>query len=343
MRVAVVEPDAHGRSSGGYLYNRRLAEHDGCELVRVAPGAAPRLSGLALTEYDVILADSLFLEPRGLAPFLELRGRCPRVGVLLHAFPSIIRCASDRSALARSLPLLPEASELELISRLDVVVTPGAYVARLLSQSGSRTPCVVCPPGSEVRPAAIRSSVGSTVRLLVIANLTPAKGVADVLEALSILGEHSWRLTIVGALDAHPSHAAALRDAVSRHDLAPRVRFVGALSHADTLAELDAADVLLSASYTENAPLSVLEALRAGVPVVGYAAGGLSDLVEDGVSGLLVPLLDVPALTGALRRVLVRPDERARLAAGAALCGARLPTWAAAAAAFQRALAAYEW
>lgn len=342
MRV-VVEPDAHGRTSGGYLYNQRLAEHGAFELVRAPASAPPSLVALERSEPALILADSLFLDRERLAPFLELRKRGARVGLLLHAFPSFIERASDRAALEREQPLAPLDSEVALIDELELVVTPGRYAARLLAAAGSRTPCIVAPPG--VDPVARRDEHGADatpVRLLVIANLTPAKGVPDALRALATHADQPWELALVGSLDACPSHVAALRAFVADAGLTERVHFRGALSHPQTLAELAASDVLLIPSYTENCPLVALEALRAGVPVVGYAVGGLPDLVESGVAGLLVPPLDVTALAGALGRVLEDRMERARLAAGAASAGAGLPSWADAAAELQRALVPYE-
>jgi glycosyltransferase involved in cell wall biosynthesis len=343
MRVVVVEPDGHGRTSGGYLYNLRLAEHGAFELVRVTPGIPAQLEGLRGSKMDLILADSLFLEARGLAPFLALREGATRVGVLLHAFPSFIRRASDRATLERELPLVPLASELEAIAHLDLVVTPGPYVARVLSAAGSRVPCVVCSPGVDSAPensAAATPSV--TVRLLAIANLTPAKGIPDALEALAMVRDLPWQLTLIGALDGDPAHVAALRELIRQRGLAGRVHFRGATSHAETLAELRASHLLVIPSYTENCPLVALEAAKAGVPVVGYAAGGLPDLVEHEVTGLLVPVLDVPSLAGALRNVLASGSERDRLARGAAARGRTLLTWREAASAFQRVLLPYQ-
>jgi glycosyltransferase involved in cell wall biosynthesis len=262
--------------------------------------------------------------------------------VLLHAFPSFIRRAADRATLARELPLAPLMSELDLVAQLDLVVTPGPYVARVLSAAGSGVPCVVCPPGADDVPAPepeVPST--STVRLLVIANLTPAKGIQDALDALATLRDQPWELTLVGALDADPAHVATLRELIAEQGLAARVRFLGARSHAETLAELRRSHVLVIPSYTENCPLVALEAARAGVPVVGYAVGGLPDLVESGVTGRLVPLLDVTALAGALRGVLASPKERTRLTRSAAAHGSTLPSWRDAASAFQRALLPY--
>jgi len=71
-----------------------------------------------------------------------------------------------------------------------------------------------------------------------------------------------------------------------------------------------------------------MDAQWCGVPVVATAAGGIPELVRDGVTGLLVPVGDAPALAAALRRVLGDADLRRRL--GAAGRAAADPAWTAA-------------
>jgi glycosyltransferase involved in cell wall biosynthesis len=72
-----------------------------------------------------------------------------------------------------------------------------------------------------------------------------------------------------------------------------------------------AAAAVLPALWWENCPMAVLEAAAQGVPVVASAVGGIPELVEDGVTGLLVPPGDVDALTGALTRLVERPHDAA--------------------------------
>jgi glycosyltransferase involved in cell wall biosynthesis len=77
------------------------------------------------------------------------------------------------------------------------------------------------------------------------------------------------------------------------------------------------ADVLAMPSVEEGLGTSVLDAMSVGVPVVASRAGGLPEMVRDGVEGWLVPARDPAALAQALARVLSDPAERARLSAAA--------------------------
>jgi glycosyltransferase involved in cell wall biosynthesis len=74
-----------------------------------------------------------------------------------------------------------------------------------------------------------------------------------------------------------------------------------------------AAAAVLPALWDENCPMAVLEPAALGVPVVASAVGGIPELVEDGVTGLLVPPGDPAALARALTRVVERPEEAAAM------------------------------
>lgn len=93
--------------------------------------------------------------------------------------------------------------------------------------------------------------------------------------------------------------------------IARSVRFLG--NRADVPEVLSALDVVALCSHVEASPVSVLEGLSCGRPVVATNVGSLAESVRDGVSGYLVPEGDEAALTARLRRLLRDPAERAAL------------------------------
>jgi len=97
-----------------------------------------------------------------------------------------------------------------------------------------------------------------------------------------------------------------------------RVRFAGALPHAELPKVYASADLYLWPAINEAYGMAFLEAQAAGLPVVAGRTGGVPAVVTDGLTGILTPVGDPVAFAKALGHLLDRPDERARLAAGAA-------------------------
>jgi glycosyltransferase involved in cell wall biosynthesis len=109
-----------------------------------------------------------------------------------------------------------------------------------------------------------------------------------------------------------------VRAEAARLGLAERVRFLGPLDREGVLALFRAADASLLSSTWENFPHTVVESLAVGTPTVATAVGGVSEVVRDGVNGILVPPGDVDRLADAIRAVVEDGALRERLAAQAA-------------------------
>ena len=100
----------------------------------------------------------------------------------------------------------------------------------------------------------------------------------------------------------------AVREQVAGLGLASRVRFLGV--RADVADILRASDVFVLSSRWEGNPMSVMEAMAAGLPVVSTAVGGVPELVREGETGLLVPSEDAGALAQALQALVDDPAHR---------------------------------
>ncbi len=98
--------------------------------------------------------------------------------------------------------------------------------------------------------------------------------------------------------------------------LGQRIRFLGV--RRDVPAILQASEIFVLTSLSEAAPLTLLEAMAAGLPVVATAVGGVSEIVHDGVEGLLVPRQNAKGIASALRRLLDDPALAAAMGAAAA-------------------------
>ena len=126
--------------------------------------------------------------------------------------------------------------------------------------------------------------------------------------------QEQGRLLVVGDGDCRP----ALERLVADLGLADRVVFAG--WRTDLGAVYAASDVVALSSRNEGTPVALIEALAAGRPVVATAVGGVPDVVQDGLTGRLVPDDDEPALAAAIVELVADRATRARL-------GAAGPPW----------------
>jgi glycosyltransferase involved in cell wall biosynthesis len=132
--------------------------------------------------------------------------------------------------------------------------------------------------------------------------LTPLKGQHVLLDAVGRLARTDVVVELMGGtLPSDASYEAELRRRAARPDLLGRVKFLGHV--ADPLARMRGWTVAVSASVEpESGPLSALEAMSIGVPVVATGHGGVVEVLHD--AGLLVAPDDAAALAGALQRLL---------------------------------------
>jgi glycosyltransferase involved in cell wall biosynthesis len=109
---------------------------------------------------------------------------------------------------------------------------------------------------------------------------------------------------------------------------AARVRFLGTVPLHALIGAYRAADLLVLPSiWQESYGLPVAEAMACGVPVLAAASGGVPELIEDGVTGRLVPRLDVAALARALREMSADPEGLREMGRAARTRAERLLTW----------------
>jgi glycosyltransferase involved in cell wall biosynthesis/uncharacterized membrane protein len=150
---------------------------------------------------------------------------------------------------------------------------------------------------------------GEPPRIVSVGRFAYPKDYSTLVAALAAL-DADYRACLVGE---GPGRAAVAAEA--RRRLAERVELPG--MRRDVPGLLAAADILVLSSRSEGLPISILEAMAAGLPVVATNVGGVSELVGDGATGFLVPPGDAKALAAALERLRRDPPLRKRFGAAA--------------------------
>jgi glycosyltransferase involved in cell wall biosynthesis len=160
-------------------------------------------------------------------------------------------------------------------------------------------------------PPPERAGRDDGAELLFVGRLLRGKGIALLLEAVAALRTRGLDVTatIVGDGPARREHE---RDA-ERRGLAGHVSFTGAVGQDAIRAHYERADVFCLPSFAEGVPVVAMEAMAMELPVVATRIMGLPELVDDGVSGVLVAPGRADVLVAALERLVRAPGERRRL------------------------------
>lgn len=355
--VAHSFPRYRGDVAGSFLHRLARALGDaGVEVRVVAPGA-PGLAGeevvdgvpvtryryapraLETLAYTGTMADAVRgswgsrLALGGLIAAAAARARREarrwRADVV-HAhwwFPGGASTAIPGATAGRPLVLTLHGSDVRLARALAPVRAAYAQVARraacvtavshwLCAQAGDMAPDVGCtvarmPVAAELFTPPPESA--SREGILFVGRLTAQKGVEVLLRAAAALPSPT-PLTVVGS----GPEEAALRSLARELGVADRVRWHPAQPQTALGRYYGQARVLAVPSHEEGLGLVAVEAALCATPTVGFASGGLPDVVADGVSGLLAPAGDVAALSRALGALVGDPARAAALGAAAA-------------------------
>jgi glycosyltransferase involved in cell wall biosynthesis len=221
-----------------------------------------------------------------------------------------------------------------LYRRCDLLIVAAEALREELVASPHRLPVQrvrVVPPGSDVAPLeagpALDLRRGRRAALVSVGNWVARKGTLELLAAFSQLADDRATLHLAGRDDIERRYSARVHARLAAPELVDRVVYHGAVPR-EYVARLYAeADAFVLPSHEEPYGTVYGEALAAGLPVVGWRAGNLPNLADDGVEGVIVPPGDVVALAQGLDRLATDAAWRGRLAAAAARRGARLPTW----------------
>jgi glycosyltransferase involved in cell wall biosynthesis len=206
-------------------------------------------------------------------------------------------------------------SALARLLTCDHVVTVSDFIRDEAIRHGVRTERVTTirnglapfPPAAPGTREAVRAELGLSADASlvgIIARLDTYKGQHDTIAAFTAIAPKypNARLAVVGSGPAR----TAVEAQVANSGVADRIILTGPRSDVPRI--LAALDVFAHPSRNDPCPLSVIEASAAGLPVVAYAEGGVSEIVLQGKTGLLAPPGDVNTLVEYLAQFLREPD-----------------------------------
>jgi glycosyltransferase involved in cell wall biosynthesis len=246
-------------------------------------------------------AGSLWRDAALLAPALAARSP-----LILQLHGAGFESSYDRAdAPARALMRF-------FLERAACVIAPAESLCKWLRGVTRKEAHVVCMPNPVACDAPPQSS--RTNLVLFLGRMEPSKGIFDLLGAIAALrpGVPDVRLVCAGDGDR-----IAVARYAERLGIADAVKFTGWVGPSGKRALFESAAVFALPTYDAALPISLIEAMAAGVPVVAAAVGGIPEVVVDGVTGHLVAPGDIATLSRLLRKLLLDRPLAERLGAAA--------------------------
>lgn len=269
---------------------------------------------------------------RPIAPVADLRGLVELVLLCRRVRPHVVHANSSKAGILGRIAarIAGVRSRVFTVHGWAFAAYPGRtgtfylWADRLMRPLTTRTICVAenerrlgvaartCRPEQttvihnavDVAAAPVASPGQGIPHIVSVGRLKYPKDFATLLEAVALLGKQALTLEIIGDGPDRPE----LEAMIDRLGLRARVVLSGQRGDVPSLLARSALFVL--ASNSEGLPISIIEAMAAGLPVVASDVGGVSELVVHGETGLLVPPGNHAALAHALESLLEDPELR---------------------------------
>src|SRR4051812_17730926 len=273
------------------------------------------------THGDGTLGQNIATAARAAREFAALLATDRRVAVHVHVHSGAgfwREAAFMSAALAAGCPVALQlhgtgydASIRWFLERAALVCVPCEAMRTWVKSVARRAAVALVPPpvALELPEVAEKSNL-----VLFLGRLEAAKGVYDLLDAIAAVRSSVPDVRLVCAGDGDQVGVVRYAEGL---DIAQAVKFTGWVGPSGKRALLEHAAVFALPSYDEALPVSLLEAMSAGIPVVATKVGGIPEVVVDGASGLLVAPGDKSGLQRAIARLLADRALAERIGAAA--------------------------
>lgn len=209
--------------------------------------------------------------------------------------------------------LHPWRSSYDLLEQFVAIVTTG-MTTEVVESSTAHDRIVPINPGVDTEhftPGDGRAEGEGPFRLLFVGRFVPAKHLQLLIDAVATLADR-WdiELQLVGDGPLRET----IQGRIEHHDLADTVKLVGYVDNRELPSYYREADLFVLSSRTDNCPITIMEAMSCGTPVVAPQLGWIPHLVEDGVTGCLYDTGDEAALVAGIETLLANSTTRREMA-----------------------------
>jgi glycosyltransferase involved in cell wall biosynthesis len=230
------------------------------------------------------------------------------------------------------LPMMPDEVSLGLLQAymppfckaVDLVITPSAGMARVLRELKVESDVEIVPNGVDLtsfqnaKPLA-RKSFGYTpddILIVYAGRIALEKNLPFLIESFNGIANAIPNVHLILIGGGVQQYEEEIRAAVESQTNSNRIHMTGRVPYDQLPAYLAMCDIFATASITEVHPLSVIEAMGAGLPTMGIESVGVGDTVENGITGFL-STNDMASFTAKLTRLCLDPDLRQQMGSAA--------------------------
>ncbi len=239
------------------------------------------------------------------------------ISALRSGFPNLItihgnmrRIAKIQGASPLSFAWLTARLERFVIPRTDGVLCITSYTQKSVEALARRT--WVVPNAVDSGSFAVVRRPSEQAEILCLANITSYKNQIALLRALEPLTQtFSFQLRFLGRTTVGDPYGREFEELVKTK---PWCFYAGNASKAEVEAALATAHILILPTLEDNCPMVVLEAMAARLPVVASKIGGIPDLIQDNINGLLCDPESAESMRDSVARLLSNPQQAAQLA-----------------------------
>ncbi len=345
MRVGLIIYDSLDQVSGGYLYDRKLVEYLQSQGDEICLFSLPRRNTLRhlgdnfsphfarqiiTSSVDVLLQDelnhaSLFLLNRKSA----IKSAFPTLAIVHH-----LRCMEARQPWSQAMYRWIEKRYLNSVEGFIFNSSTTQQSVYQVAAKARTQPWVVARPAwnhlrARIDEASIRTRAlrAGALQLVFVGNLIPRKGLHTLLEALQLVQQEAWELSIIGGADADRRYAQRMAQKIQSMSQGKRIHLLGRLDQAALEKRLAQAHVLVVPSDYEGYGIVYLEAMAFGLPPIATTRGAAGEIITHEQDGFLLPVGDYKTLAQTISYLARERQHLARMGLAALHTAHRHPTW----------------
>ncbi len=235
-----------------------------------------------------------------------------RYDLYAHAYLPLLGDLISETSMSAYLPVFCRLC--------DLIIAPSAGMRDVLVHFGVDAPIEVVPNGVDIQPfrqthsLLDRAQFGFSledVLLIYVGRLGPEKNLSFLLRSFAGTSKAYDHIGLLLVGDG--PERENLQEQAAYMKIDSRVHFTGSIPYEQMPGYLSMADAFVTASVTEVHPLSVIEAMAAGLPVLGIQSPGVGDTIEEGVTGLLAEYEDLAEYTARMVRLVTEHEQRQKM------------------------------